>query len=82
MANLIEIGKSTFGILVFHFMAFKILFLILAKLGIITMQEVQLTTPADSIKKYWLFITVFSVAFSMELWKIVNKNNFFSFNYI
>ena len=76
---LIEIGKSTFGILVFHFMAFKILFLILAKLGIITMQEVQLTTPADSIKKYWLFITAFSVAFSMELWKIVNKNNFFSF---
>lgn len=64
---LIEIGKSTFGILVFHFMAFKILFLILAKLGIITMQEVQLTTPADSIKKYWLFITAFSVAFSMDM---------------
>ena len=72
---LIEIGKNTFGILVFHFMAFKILFLILAKLGIITMQEVQLTTPADSIKKYWLLITLYSIIFSMMLWNILYKNN-------
>ena len=74
-----DIGKNTFGILVFHFLAFKIIFFVLAQIGILTSQEVQLTIQAERIKNLWLFISIVSIILSILIWKELNKIAVFSF---
>lgn len=67
------IGKNTIGILLFHFLAFKIIFLCFAALKIIPYSDVQLTTPSNTLQKYWIFITAGAILMSLAFWRLLQR---------
>lgn len=73
---LIIVGRNTIGILMFHFAAFKILFLVFAKLKVVSMTDVQLTTPSATLEKYWLLISFLAILISLFLWGLLQINPF------
>lgn len=73
------IGNNTMGILLFHFMFFKIAYLILIILNIIPLDYMKNFTPTTEVgNKYWLMIVSISIICSLILWRVLLKVNILS----
>ena len=67
---LCAIGQNTMGILVFHFLMFKVCFLVLWAVGQMPAAEISGVVPGEQVgARYWWAITAFSIAGSMLLWR-------------
>lgn len=66
------IGENSIGIMVFHFIIFKIMFVIYNKLGYLEFDEVSnVVLPSDSSIKLWLPLVIVSVFMSLLIWNVV-----------
>lgn len=78
--SLIFIGKRTYTILVFHFVAFKIIFGLLIMTNIYPMDYLKDLVPRYSNTLQWLFITIASILICLFVSWLSEKN--VVFNYI
>ncbi len=67
------IGKNTFAILMYHFIAFRVLSCILIGLGIRNMNELVQSPPSTFSSFLWIIYTVFAVAFCTLLSKYSSR---------
>jgi fucose 4-O-acetylase-like acetyltransferase len=71
---IVKIGQNTLGILVFHFMFFKVGYATLAVMGIVDWGYVANFTPTHEIgDRYWLLISGLSIALSITAWNLILK---------
>lgn len=69
-----KVGQDTFGILLLHFMYFKVSYLLFFCKGIIPKESVALVVPEQSIgDKYWLCIVIISLTLSVITWEAAKK---------
>lgn len=67
------IGRKTYGIMCFHFIGFKVSYLIFVFLGQMTWLQFSYLTPGGlSIRKYWLVIDVIAIAVSILMWNLIS----------
>lgn len=77
---LIYVGNNTMGILVFHFLGFKVVTCILHIFGITDIKALSmLCPPSDISNHWWLVYVVVSIAFSLGAWEIIKKVKLFDF---
>lgn len=77
---LTKLGKKTLGILLLHFIAFKIVFVALFLVGKIQKSEISYITPTTEIgNAYWWLITICAILISYFVWSVLLKNMCFSF---
>lgn len=70
----ILLGKNTMGILIFHFVFFKIYFLLLHKFGYIEKKDlVNVVLNDEQGRKFWIGLVLFSIIFSLFSWQIIKK---------
>lgn len=74
------IGKNTFGILIYHFIGFKIVTIIFIALNICEWSDIALLCPLASVSTiwWWLYVLV-AVSFSLVLWNLTTKINIIKF---
>ena len=73
--GLIWIGDNTIGILFFHFLLFKLGFLLLYLAGIVPLTYVQNFLPTEDIsQRYAVLLAAISVAGSIAVWQCLNGN--------
>lgn len=71
---LTSIGKSTLGILFFHFLMFKLSYIILAIFKVVPWSYLSTFVPTAEIgAKYWWLSTIISLIGSYILWEFINK---------
>ena len=71
---LLYIGEHTQGIIYFHFLFFKLAFVIFNYLGIMSNEEVIGAVPTQEIgNKYWLIISATSIVGSLVLFYLFSK---------
>jgi len=75
--TLIFIGKNSLGIVFFHFLAFKISYLILYFFGVMSFSQISSFTPPIEIWGYWWMISLVSIFASIGLWKFLTWPKFF-----
>ena len=69
---LVYIGKNTLGILLFHFACFKMAYLLLYMLDLISKEDIALLCPAFEIgNRYWWLITSVSIGGSLFIWEMI-----------
>ncbi len=69
---LIYIGRNTLGILVFHFAAFKVAYLILYAFGAIPKQDIALLCPTEQVgNEFWWLIVIVSIGLSLFAWEVL-----------
>ena len=68
------IGKRTYGIMGFHFIGFKVSYLIFIWQGYMSWHEFSYLTPGTlAIWKYWPIIDIIAITFSICLWNLLTK---------
>lgn len=67
------IGRNTFGVIVFHFLVYKLIFLAMIGMNMLSVEYLQQLTPGSDLRKYWLVISVLAVLISVVLWKGLKK---------
>lgn len=68
------IGKNTMGILVFHFVAFKLLLVFFNLMGMTPKTQVKEVVPsAELSNNWWLLFVVISILFSLGLWELCKR---------
>lgn len=68
------IGQNSIGVLFFHFLCFKIIFCVAYKLHKFSSAELSNVVPPTAFgNKWWLIITIFSVAGSLIAWEILKR---------
>lgn len=71
---IVKMGRATLGILLFHFLFFKISYAILAATGVVDWGYVANFTPTQEIgNRYWWLISGFSIALSIAAWNFILK---------
>ncbi len=71
------IGQNTICIVFFHFVFFKISYIIFYFLGIVPFDYVQNFIPTSEVgNKYYFIFVVISISLSILMWKILNQNKF------
>ena len=72
--GLIKIGKNTMGIMLFHFLLFRLCALLLFLLGIAKIDELKNLVPSTEIgNNFWLFYTTIAIVGSVYIWKLLTK---------
>lgn len=67
----VKIGQNTLGILLLHFLFFKVSYVLLGVLGICDMSYISSFTPPPDIgRPYWWLIASVSVALSVITWSL------------
>lgn len=67
-------GKNSLGIMVFHFVLFKIFFVLLYKLGIAEAMDIVNVVPTEELSnKYWIVLSVWAIVGSLILWCGITK---------
>ena len=70
------ISRNTLGIMMFHFVFFKLCYVILFALGRIPLQDVKRLTPQENVGiEYWPFLVIVAVLGSTFCWWGLNKND-------
>ena len=73
-------GANTFGILVFHFLVFKLIYLIMFFKNIVPQSYIQNITPDQNLgDSLWLVISLCAIIVSMLLWCGLQKIPFIRF---
>lgn len=68
------VGKNTLGILLFHFMFFKVAYVILYVFVKIPKYDISLLVPNHDVGcKWWWFISIVSIILSLSLWEIIKR---------
>lgn len=68
------LGKNSLGIMIFHFLFFKMSFVILYQKGVLPISEIVGVVLSDEFsRRYWLFLTIFSILGSMILWLCIKR---------
>lgn len=68
----IYIGRNTLGILVFHFAAFKVAYLILYVFGVISKQDIALLCPTGEVgNAFWWLIVIVAISLSLLVWEVL-----------
>lgn len=68
------LGKNTMGIMSFHFVGFKIAYILLGIFSCIEWENLKLLTPTvNDGNRYWPIITIVSVIFSLLIWSLINR---------
>ena len=71
------IGQNTSSIVFFHFIFFKISYIILYSSGIVPLDDVQNFIPNPEIgSKYYVMFVFISILLSILMWKLLNKYKF------
>lgn len=71
---LIAIGENSIGILFFHFLMFKLVFVIFNKFNIISMEELKnVVAPSTVGNRYWILISFVGITGSYYLWCFLCK---------
>ena len=74
------VGQNTMGIVVFHFLFFKLFSGILYKIGVVQIGEmVSVTPPVELGKQYWWLYSILSIVGSLVLWEIIKHIPILSF---
>lgn len=74
------IGRNTMGIMFFHFLCFKLCFVIFYKSGIMQLEEVAAVVPPMEVgNRYWPLITAVALIGSLTLWEICRNIPVFRF---
>lgn len=69
------LGQNTFGILIFHFVGFKLVTLCLYFFGVCDFSAVADLTPrAELSKTFWPLYLIVSIGFSLAVWALINKS--------
>lgn len=67
-------GKNSLGIMIFHFVFFKIFFVMLYKLGIAGKEEIANVVITGALSnRYWIVLSLFSIVGSVLLWYGIMK---------
>ena len=69
------IGKNTFGIITFHFLAYVLACAVLIFSGIVKVSKAYDVSIQSFGGKYWICWVVYAIAFSILLWKVLTKNS-------
>lgn len=73
----VKIGQNTLGILLLHFLFFKVSYALLGVLGICDISYISsFTPPSDIGRPYWWLISSVSVALSVMTWSIFMRVRF------
>lgn len=68
------VGKNTLGILLFHFMFFKVAYVILYVFVKIPKYDISLLVPNHDVGcKWWWLISIVSIVLSLSLWEIIKR---------
>lgn len=70
---LMMLGKNSIGIMCFHFIGFKMAYLVLiigGKMGVGSFKEL---TPVLEIQNWWFFISGIAIVFSVIGWRLLQK---------
>lgn len=74
------IGRNTFGILIFHFIGFKLAGTVLCILKVCDWNMISnLTPPGEISDSWWPFYLVVATSFSLFTWNIMNKSKIIRF---
>ena len=74
------IGRNTFGILIYHFLGFKLASLILSLFGVCDWKIISnLCPPAEVSNSWWFIYLIVSVSFSILVWYLTIKICFIKF---
>lgn len=69
------LGQNTFGILIFHFVGFKLVTLCLYLFGFCNIEEMaKLVPPAELTNTFWPLYLIVSIAFSLSVWASINRS--------
>lgn len=68
------VGKNTLGILIFHFMFFKVSYILLYVFGNIPKDNISFLVPNYDVGcKWWWFISIVSIILYLSLWEIIKR---------
>ena len=68
------LGRNTLPILLFHFMAFKVAYLILFAARYMQWEQIaELTPPAEIGMRFWWLISAIAVAVSLIIWEGIRR---------
>ncbi|MCI8514225.1 MAG: acyltransferase [Lachnospiraceae bacterium] len=69
------IGKSTMGIMCFHFLGFKLTYVFLIMCGKVEKEDLyRLTLSAEDGNNWWPLLVVAAVLFSIFMWSVLKRN--------
>lgn len=69
----IVLGNNTFGILLFHFLAFKIIFILMHFSGLVPLKYIQLIKPNEMSSYWWIVFCILTIAISYYIWHLLNQ---------
>ena len=72
-------GKNTMGILIFHFIGFKVVTVIMCLFNLASVEMISLLCPPAELGFAWIAYTIVSITFSCAVWQILKKNKVISF---
>lgn len=67
------IGRNTFGIMLFHFLVFRLVSLVLAKLSMVSMDACRMLVPTGQAAPYWACYFVAGVLGSLLIWRLLSR---------
>lgn len=77
---LVYVGKNTLSIVFFHFLFFKLAFLVLFIFGEVNISYLEQFIPTPEVsRKYFLLISIISIICSILFWKIITQIKFLKF---
>lgn len=68
------IGKNTFGIIAFHFLAYSLAYSVLAVSGICVVSKAYEISTSDFEKGWWILWVVYAILFSIVLWEMLTRS--------
>ncbi len=69
-----RIGQNTMGVVLFHFIVFKMIFMLFYYLGIAEFSEIARLTPSEEISnKFWWLIVMISESIAVITWILLKK---------
>ena len=66
-------------IMCFHFIGFKVAYVCLCCMKIMSWSELYCLTPGASVSQWWWLIVIVAIWFSIVMWNLLNKNKTLNF---
>ena len=69
------LGRNSMGIMCFHFIGFKVFYLVCILLRVMTVDEICSLTPPEYVsKRYWVFFVLTALIVSCTFWNLLINN--------
>lgn len=77
---LVDLGRNSLGIMILHFLFFKIYFVGLFKLNLISSEDIRGVVLSDELgRRFWIGLTLFSIICSLTVWHMMKHVKVCSF---